>query len=90
MVENFPMFHHFFTITIADLKEETKIFNSFFVKQYSLIDNGSTLPSLFPLKTDKLLPNVNFVIEDIKVFLSKLDSSKVHGDDMMSICILNL
>ena len=37
-------------------------FKSFFAKQYSLIDNGRTLPSLFPLVTDKLLSDAYFSI----------------------------
>ena len=37
-------------------------FKSFFAKQYSLIDNGRTLPSLFTLVTDKLLSDADFSI----------------------------
>ena len=42
-----PLFHD--NKFITDFKEKSEIFNSFFAKQCSLIDNGSTLPSLFPL-----------------------------------------
>ena len=45
-----PLFHNDKFIT--DFKEKSKIFNSF-AKQCSLIDIGSTLPSLFPLITEK-------------------------------------
>ena len=64
--------------------------NSFLGKQCSLIDNGSALRSLFPLVTEKSLSVVDFSVEDIKNMISKLDSNKAHGDDMISICMLKL
>ena len=64
--------------------------NSFFAKQCSLIDNGAVLRSLFPLITEKSLSDVDFSVEDIKNIISKLDSNKVHGDDMISIRMLKL
>ena len=76
---------------ITDFKEKSGIFNFFFAKQCSLIDHGSILPSLFHLiTTDKSLSDIDFSIEDIKNILSKLDSSKAHGDDMISIRMLKL
>ena len=62
---------------VTDLKEKSEIFNSFFAKQCSLIDNGSTLPSLFPLITEKSLSDVDFLVEDIKNIISNLDSIKL-------------
>ena len=73
---------------ITDFKEKSKIFNSFFGKQCSLIDNGSTLLSLFPLITDKSLSDVDFLVEQIKI--SKPDSNKAHSDNMISIFLLQL
>ena len=46
-----PLFHD--NKFITDFEEKSEVFNSFFAKQCSLIDNGSTIPSLFPLITDK-------------------------------------
>ena len=40
----------------------------------SLIDNGSTLLSPFPLIPEKSLSDVDFSVEDIKNITSKLDS----------------
>ena len=37
----------------TDFREKSEIFNSFFVKQCLLIDNGSGLPSLFSLITGR-------------------------------------
>ena len=83
-----PLFHDDKFIT--DFKEKSEIFNSFFAKQCSLIDNGSTLPSLFPLITEKSLSDVDFSVEDIKNIICSLDSNKAHGDDMISIRMLKL
>ena len=74
-----PLFHN--NKFITDFKEITEIFNSFFAKQCSLIDNGSTLPWLFPVTTEKSLSDVDF---------SVLHSNKAHGDKMISIRMLKL
>ena len=63
---------------------------SFFAKQCSLIENRSTLPSLFLLITDKSRSDVDFLIEGIKNIISKLDSCKAHVDDMISIRMIKL
>ena len=52
-----PFFHD--NKFITDFKEKSEIFNSFFAKQCSLIDNESTLPSLFPLTTENSLSFVD-------------------------------
>ena len=92
MIEKFPGFHHFFTITNLSLtpKRRAKSLTPSFAKQCSLIDNGTALPSFFPLITEKSLSDVNLSIEDIKKIVSKLDSNKAHGEDMISICMLKL
>ena len=75
---------------ITDFNEKRKLFNSFFAKQCSLIDNESNLPLLFPLITEKSFSDVDFSVEDIKNIISKLDSNKAHGDDTISIRMLKL
>ena len=62
-----------------------KRIKSFLPKQCSLIDNASTLPSLFPLITDKSLPDVDFSIKHIKNIINKLDSNKACRDDMINV-----
>ena len=83
-----PLFHY--NKSVTDFKEKSEIFNSFFAKQCSLIDNGSALTSLFRLIGEKLLSDVDYSEEDIKNVISKLDSNKGHGDDMISIRMLKL
>ena len=74
-----PLFHD--SKYIADFKWKSKIFDSFFVKLF-------TLPSRFPLFTDKSLLDVGFLIGDIENIISKLGSNKAQGDDMISIRML--
>ena len=50
---------------VTDFKEKCELLNSFFEKQCSLIETGSTLPTQFRLKTNKSLNNVNFSESDI-------------------------
>ena len=92
MAGKFPAYHHFFTIKkfITDFKEKSKIFNSLFARQCSLIDNENKLLSLFSLITEKSLSDVDFSVEDIKNITTKLDSNKAHGYDMISIDMLKL
>ena len=83
-----PLFHE--NKFITDFKEKSKIFNSSFAKQRSLIDNGSTLPSLFPFITDKSLLGEDFSIKDIKNVITKRDSNEAHDDNMIIIPMLIL
>ena len=71
-----PPFHD--SKFITDVKEKNEIFNSF-AKQCSLIGNGITLPSLFPLIIEKSLSDVEFSVEGIKNIITKIDSNKAHG-----------
>ena len=73
-----PLFHD--NKFITDFKEKSEIFNSFFAKQSSLIDNGRILSPLFPLTTEKSLLDVDFSVEDIKNIISKLELDKAHSD----------
>lgn len=59
------------------VEKSEKIFNYFFAKQYSLIDNRSTFPSLFRLMK-------NFLMEHIKSMVSKLDTSKTQGNVLVN------
>ena len=59
--------------------------NEQFSKQCSLIQNRSTIPSVFTPLTNKSLSSFQFTADDIKLIINKLDPNKVHGHDMISI-----
>ena len=56
----------------------------FFAKQCSIIKNDSVLPSINPI-TDQYLAHIEFMKDDIKRIICKLDPNKAHGHDMISI-----
>ena len=55
-----------------------------------MVDNGSTLPPLFPFITDKSLLDEDFSIKYIKNVITKLDSNEAHDDNMITIPMLIL
>ena len=59
---------------VTDFKEKSELFNSFFAKQCSLIENASTLPYEVLLRTDKSLNNIIFSEEDILKVIRRLRS----------------
>ena len=75
---------------IVDFQEKTEIFNSFFADQYSLISNGSVLPSELPLPADSTLSSCHFTKHDIPRIINNLDPNKAHGYDKISIRILKI
>ena len=50
---------------VTEFKKKAELFNSFFAKQSTVINNGSSLPSEHLLKTDKFLCNMTFSSDDI-------------------------
>ena len=64
------------------------MFNSFFAKQCSIIDNGSEIPLFLHSKANKVLSNITFTEKDIEKLIQNLDSNKAHGHDMISIRML--
>ena len=63
---------------------------SIFPKQCSLIQNRSTIPSVFTPSTNKSLSPFQFKVSDIYSIIKKLDPNKAHGHGMISICLLVL
>ena len=75
---------------ITDFSKKADFFNSFFVKQCSIIENNSVLPSLANPITDQYLANIEFMKDDIKKIICKLDPDKAHGHDKISIHMLQM
>ena len=67
------------------LGEKDKLFNSFFLflKQCSILDNASKLPSNLVYHTNEKLSDIVFNSKDIVKVISGLDPNKAHGHDIM-------
>ena len=50
---------------VTDFKKKAELFNLFFVKQCSKIDNSNELPLNFLKKTDKSISVITFFCDDI-------------------------
>ena len=68
--------------------QKPTVFNCFFAKQCSIVNNSSELPSDIWRKTDKSILTVTFTSDDVVTF--DLDPNKARGHDMLSICMLKL
>ena len=75
---------------VTDFKEKAKLFNAFFAKQCSLIQNSRELPSHLHYLTDNRLSSVIFSEDDMAKIIQNLDPSKAHGHDNISIRILKI
>ena len=62
------------------------MFNSFFAKQCSIIDNGSEIPSFLHPKTDKSLSNITFTEKDIEKVIQSLNGHDMISMRMLKIC----
>ena len=75
---------------VKDFKKKAELFNSFFAKQCTVINNSNILPSELLLKTDKFLSNITFSSNDILKIIQKLDPEKAHGFDRIRIRMLKI
>ena len=75
---------------VTDFKKKAELFNSFFAKQCTVINNGNSLSSELLLKTDKFLSNITFSSNDILKIIQNLDLEKAYGFDRISIRMLKI
>ena len=78
-----PLFHE--NNFVTDFKEKAELFNAFFAKQCSLIDNNSSLPKNLIYLTEKRLSKIRFSEDDIAEIIQNLDPNKAHGHDQISV-----
>ena len=74
---------------IMDFKEKTELFNDFFSKQCSFVNNNSKLPSVL-IKTCKSFLSVEFSTNDILNIIRNLNPNKAHGHNVISIQMLKI
>ena len=81
-----PLFHE--NKLVTNFLEKAELFNSFFLKQCSLINNGSNLPTHIQYLTNNCLSSVTFSQDDIAKIIQNLDPGKAHGHNNISIRML--
>ena len=83
-----PFFHN--NKFVTDFSKKANLFNSFFAKECSIIENNSALLSSTNPITNQYLANIEFTKDGIKKIICKLDPNKAHGHDMISIRMLKM
>ena len=83
-----PIYHN--NNYITDFKVTAQIFNDFFTKQYTLVENISKLPTNSFKRTNNLLSTLSFTKDDIAKIIKNLNLNKAYGFDMMSIRMLKI
>ena len=81
-----PIFHN--NNYITEFKGKTQIFNKFFAKQCTLVENTSKPPTDSSKRTNNLFSTISFTKDDIANTIKNLN--KVHGFDMISIRMLKI
>ena len=82
-----PIYHNNY---INDFKEKAQIFNNFFAKQCTLVENTTKLPIDSFKRTNNLLSTILFTKDKIVKIIKNLNPNKAHGLDMISICMLKI
>ena len=83
-----PIYHN--NNSITDFKEKAQIFNDFFAKQCTLVENPSKLPTNSFKRANNLLSTISFTKDDIAKIIKNVTSNKAHGFDMISIRMLQI
>ena len=83
-----PLFHN--GKFIMDFKEKAELFNDFFTRQCSVINNNSKLPSILTKKTSQSLSSIEFSTYDILKIFRSLNPNKAHRHVMISIRMLKV
>ena len=75
---------------IANFKERSELFNTFFAKKCIVLDNSNVLPNNLVKLTNKSLDTVNFSTDDISKVINNLDPNITHGHDRLSIRMIKM
>ena len=68
----------------------TEIFDNFFAKQCTLVENTSKLPTDFFKRINNLFSTISFSKDDIAKIIRNLNPNKAHGFDMISIRMVKI
>ena len=69
---------------VTDFKVKSNLFNDQFAKQYSLLNNASTLPNEYPPLPLYSISNIQLNDNETLKLIRNLDVKKLNGHDGMS------
>ena len=75
---------------VNEFKKKAELLNSFFQKQFSLMNNDSKFLPRLHFLTDKWLSTVKFVNNGISKIIQNLTPNKAHGHDKISIRMMKV
>ena len=75
---------------VTDFQKKAELFNSFFAKQCSIIQNCSKLSLTLSKKSEESITSITFNCNDIATIIRSLAPKKAHNYDMISICMLKI
>ena len=76
-------------VFISNVLQKADILNDFFASQFTIEDNGCTLPAP-TFKTDGSLSYFEININQIINIINKISPNKSHGHDGISVAMLQL
>ena len=83
-----PIYHN--NNYITDFKEKAQIFNNFFSKQRTLVENTSNIPIDSSKRTNNLPSTISFTKDDMANIIKNLNPNEGHGFDMISVRMLKI
>ena len=75
---------------VSDFKEKANMFNEFFSRQCTPLNNGSKCPSQHYFITNERLSSIVFDDQDIIKIIRALNINKSHGHDDISIRMIKI
>ena len=83
-----PIYHN--NNYITDFKTQAEIFNNFFAKQCTIVNNTSKFPTDSLKRTNNCLCTISFNKDDIAKIIKNVDPNNFHCHDMISIRMLKI
>ena len=75
---------------VSDFLEKANLFNGYFSKQRTMIDNNSAIPANTSFVTEERLSTFEIYPGDIIKIIRSLDPNKAHGHDEKTICMTKI
>ena len=75
---------------VSDFLEKANLFNGYFSKQRTMIDNNSAIPANTSFVTEERLSSFETCSGDIVKIIRSLDTNKAHGHDKISVHMIEI